>query len=76
MGRNTTPLRAVVREYVERLRRTAEVLPPGERALVEKYLEDIEVTLSACTHAGVVDPIEVFLVHFLRKLKDLCTQCK
>lgn len=75
MGRSTTPLRLVVKEYTERLRRTAEVLPPSEKELVEKFLEDVETTLSACMHTGVVDPMEVFMLHFLRRMKDLC-KCK
>lgn len=76
MGRNTPSLRLVVREYAERLRKMAEVLPPSERALVERFLEDIEITLSACMHVGVADPIEVFILHLLRKLRDLCDHCK
>lgn len=75
MGRSTPSLRAVVREYVERLRRIAQVLPPDERELVERYLEDIEGTLSACMHVGVVDPIEVLVLHLVRRVGGLCGRC-
>lgn len=74
MGRSTPPLRTAVREYVERLRKTSEVLPPQERLLVEKYLEDMETTVSAYMHTGAVDPLEVFLLHLIRRLGELCRQ--
>ncbi|MEM4101416.1 MAG: hypothetical protein QXE24_01885 [Desulfurococcaceae archaeon] len=41
MGRTTSSLRSMVKEYVERIRRTAESLPPDEKLEVEKFLEDI-----------------------------------
>ncbi|MEM2024899.1 MAG: hypothetical protein QXW94_01230 [Desulfurococcaceae archaeon] len=68
MGRNTPSLRIVVREYVARLSKIAEILPPSEKKLFDCYLEDLESTLSICMHTGVADPVEVFLVHLIRKL--------
>lgn len=72
MGRTTPSLRVLVGDYVDRLRRIAEMLPREERLLVEAYLEDIESTLSISMHTGVVDPVEVLLLHLLRKLRDIC----
>ncbi|MEM4441012.1 MAG: hypothetical protein QXS14_06035 [Desulfurococcaceae archaeon] len=74
MGRTTSSLRSMVKEYVERIRRTAESLPPDEKLVVEKFLEDIETTLSIAMHVGVVDPLEVFLLHLVRRLRTLCSQ--
>ncbi|MEM0004477.1 MAG: hypothetical protein QXE10_02465 [Desulfurococcaceae archaeon] len=68
MGRNTPSLRVIVNEYVERMRRIAEILPPDERSFLEDYLEDLDSTLSICMHTGVADPLEVFLVHLIRKV--------
>ncbi|MEM0368718.1 MAG: hypothetical protein QXS24_02740 [Desulfurococcaceae archaeon] len=68
MGRNTPSLRVVVNEYTSRLRKIAEALPPNERSFFEKYLEDLDSTLSICMHIGIVDPLEVFIVHLIRKL--------
>lgn len=73
MGRTTPPLRTIVREYTERFRRVAELLPPEDRVLIEKYLEDLDSTLSIYMHVGSVDPLEVFLLHLVRKAKDLCS---
>lgn len=75
MGRTTPSLRILVGDYVARLRKIAEMLPAGERAVLEAYLEDIESTLSITMHTGVVDPIEVLLLHLLRRLRDIC-ECR
>lgn len=73
MGRTTPSLRVVTREYIDRLRKIAESLPPEEQKLVEKYLEDFETTLSISMHTGVVDPLEVFLLHLIRRIRALCS---
>jgi len=71
LGRTTPSLRTTIEDYTRRIKRIAEVLPLEERVLVEKYLEDIETTISVYTHMGLVDPLEVFLVHLIRRLRDL-----
>ena len=73
MGRNTPSLRTVVNEYSERLRKIAEVLPFEERVFLEEYLKDLDYTLSLCMHTGVADPLEVFLIHLIRKLSKCCS---
>jgi hypothetical protein len=72
LGRTTPSLRASVEDYAKRMRRVADMLPLEDRVLVEKYLEDIELTISAYTHTGLVDPLEVFIVHLVRRLRELC----
>lgn len=76
MGRTTPSLRAVVYNYASRLSKVSEILPPSEKQLFDCYLEDIDFTLSLCMHVGVADPIEVFLVHLIRKLNRLSRGCK
>lgn len=71
MGRNTPSLRIVVYEYVERFRKIAEIMPPSEREFLEYYLEDLESTLSMCMHTGVVDPLEIFILHLIRRFSYL-----
>ena len=73
MGRSTPSLRVVVRDYVERFKRAAEMLPREDRALVDRFLEDLETTLSAYMHVGSVDPLEVLILHLVRKMRELCT---
>lgn len=68
MGRTTTPLRQVVYRYVERLERVAELLGPEFERGLESFLEDLDETISAFSHTGAVDPLEVLLAHTIRKL--------
>ncbi|MEM1634772.1 MAG: hypothetical protein QXF49_07460 [Thermosphaera sp.] len=68
MGRTTPSLRSSVSEYVERLRKISEMLPSKEKEFMNCLLEDIESTISLCMHTGVADPLEVLLIHFIRKL--------
>lgn len=75
MGRTTPSLRMVIREYIDRLRKTAEMLPGGEQEVIREYLEDIESTVSMAMHTGIADPVEVLLLHLLRKLREIC-QCR
>lgn len=70
MGRSTPSLRVVVNEYIERLEKLIETLPDGEKSFFKQYLDDIETTLSICMHTGVVDPVEVLLIHLLRRLSE------
>jgi len=75
LGRNTPSLRVIIDSYIERLRRVSKMLPPEERAFLELLIEDIESTLSVYTHIGVVDPIEIIIVHIIRRLNFLyCKQ--
>lgn len=68
MGRSTPSLRASVEAYASRLRKAAEALPPDERRIVEEFLEDLESTISAFAHYGAVDPMEVLLLHVVRRM--------
>lgn len=72
MGRTTPSLRVIIREYIDRLKKTSEILPDNEQELIREYLEDIESTMSLAMHAGVVDPVEVLLLHLLRRLGEIC----
>lgn len=72
MGRTTTPLRQLVDNYVERLKRVSTMLSRQEREAVLEFLSDLDNTASILSHEGVVDPLEVFLVHLLRKLGRGC----
>jgi hypothetical protein len=75
MGRTTPSLRIVAKEYVERFRKVSELLPQRERILVEKYLEGFDDTLSLYMHLGVVDPLELFILHLVRRIRELC-ECR
>lgn len=68
MGRTATPLRQAVYRYVERLERAAELLGPEFERGLESFLEDLDETVSAFSHIGAVDPLEVLLAHAVRKL--------
>lgn len=68
MGRTTPSLWSSVSEYVERMRKISEMLPTEEREFMEYLLEDVESTISLCMHTGVVDPLEVLLIHFARRI--------
>lgn len=71
MGRSTPSLKAIVNEYIARLEKIIETLPEDEKQFFKQYLNDIETTLSICMHTGVVDPLEVLIIHLIRKLSKL-----
>lgn len=68
MGRSTTPLKQVVYCYLERWNRVIELMDQREADCIRKVLEDIDSTISLFTHVGAVDPMELILLHVLRKL--------
>ena len=68
MGRNTTPMKQIINNYVVRLEKVAGMLSPQEREAILYFLKDLDETTSLLSHTGVVDPLEVLLIHFLRKL--------
>lgn len=67
MGRTTSPLKQVVHRYVERLVRVAELLGPEYEEGLKSFLEDLDETVSAFSHIGAVDPLEVLVAHVIRK---------
>ncbi|MEM4876324.1 MAG: hypothetical protein QXT76_03360 [Sulfolobales archaeon] len=74
MGRTTTPLKQLVYKYTERLEKVAELLGPRYREGFEFFLEGLDETISAFSHVGSVDPLEVLLAHLARKLVDTCRE--
>lgn len=75
MGRNTTSLKVIVNRYVERVKKLSLLLPLEEKVFVEDFLRDLDSTISICGHTGVEDPLEVLLIHLIRKIAQLKKQC-
>ncbi|MEM0379830.1 MAG: hypothetical protein QXX35_00410 [Desulfurococcaceae archaeon] len=71
MGRNTPSIKTIVYKYVNRLSKIVEILPQEERIIFTNYLNDLETTISICSHIGVDDPLEILFIHLLRRMKDL-----
>jgi len=75
MGRNTSSTRAVLSRYVDRIRRIMDLVPPDEKFFFEDFLKDIESTFSLVGHVGVEDPVEILIIHLIRKTARLRREC-
>jgi hypothetical protein len=76
MGRTTPSLKTAVEDYVRRFRRVSEILSSEDKIFIERFLEDLETTVSAYSHIGSTDPLEIFLIHLLRRIKILCKEAE
>ena len=69
MGRTTPSLRAAVKRQVERINKLLSLLPNCEAEKARNILGGIDETLSLYTHTtGPIDPVELLLVHIVRKI--------
>lgn len=76
LGRTTPSLRQLVEEYVNRFSKMYELATGGDKEKFRAFLEDLDTTISMCAHIGVVDPLEVLLIHLVRRLDKIAgTPC-
>ena len=69
LGRTTPSLRSTVKRQVERINKLLSLLPSCEAEKAREILDGIDETLSLYTHTnGPVDPVELLLVHIIRKM--------
>ncbi|MGC9010460.1 MAG: hypothetical protein ACP5I7_07615 [Sulfolobales archaeon] len=71
MGRNTSSLRAALSRYSDRIRRIIDLLPADEKIFFEEFLRDIDTTFSLLGHVGVEDPLEIIVIHLMRRIAQL-----
>ncbi len=77
MGRTTPSFRMAVYKELDRLLRIVDLMPEHEKRLLHRLLDGLEDTLSLYTHtAPPSDPLEVIVVHMLRRLAGELYGCR
>jgi hypothetical protein len=69
MGRTTPSIRPAVRRQIARISKTLSLLPQCEAEKAKEILDGIDDTLTLYTHTpGPIDPVELVLIHLIRKI--------
>lgn len=68
MGRTTPSQKLAFIEEFERIKKLIERLPEKEREIWIKALEDVEETYNLYSDISISDPLEIIIIHILRKL--------
>ncbi|MCE4614275.1 MAG: hypothetical protein F7B60_01910 [Desulfurococcales archaeon] len=69
MGRTTPSLRVTVKRQLSRIESILNLLPECEAERARRLFDDIDETISLYTHSnGPIDPIELILVHLIRRI--------